>query len=78
MVIESEHEWKTYRQKLILEIKDTQKSLQKVFGEVKIRLKGKIGSTNLYIKSELEDLKKRRWTPTRKRRRAGRRQRQRW
>ncbi len=58
MVIESEHEWKTYRQKLILEIKDTQKSLQKVFGEVKIRLKGKIGSTNLYIKSELEDFKK--------------------
>ena len=58
MVIESEHEWKIYRQKLILEIKDTQKSLQKVFGEVKIRLKGKIGSTNLYIKSELEDFKK--------------------
>lgn len=58
MVIESEHEWKTYRQKLILEIKDTQKSLQKVFGEVKIRLNGKIGSTNLYIKDELEDFKK--------------------
>jgi len=58
MVIESEHEWKIYRQKLILEIKEIQKSLQKVFGEVKISLKGKIVSTNLYIKSELEDFKK--------------------